>query len=152
MTGILISIRPEYAEKILNGTKRFEFRKVRCRSTVDRLVIYSTSPVMEIVGEARVKNIIEDDPEKVWHMTEDGAGITKEFFDHYYEGHDTAIAFELDGFTKYKNAKKLSDFGIKHAPQSFIYLRRSSPCYNSAICIESQQVQHIMSPTGYLRR
>ncbi len=95
---------------------------------------------MEVVGEARVKSIIEDDPEKVWHMTESGAGITKEFFDQYYEGHDTAVAFELDGFTKYENGRKLSEFGINHAPQSFIYLRRPSLCYNSAIQIESQQV------------
>ncbi len=49
---MLLSINPEHVEKILTGQKQFEFRKVRCRSDVSKIVIYATSPVMKIVGEA----------------------------------------------------------------------------------------------------
>ena len=122
MSTILISIRPEHVRSILNGTKRYEFRKVPCSREVDRMVIYSTSPVMKIVAEAEIRGIIEDDPESVWQRTEDGAGISREFFDRYYEGRETAVAFELGDVRKFDEPRELSQYGISNPPQSFIYL------------------------------
>ena len=122
MSTILISIRPEHVRSILNGTKRYEFRKVPCRQEVDRMVIYSTSPVMKIVAEAEIRGIIEDDPESVWQRTEDGAGISREFFDRYYEGRETAVAFELGDVTEYDEPRDISEYGVSVPPQLFVYL------------------------------
>ena len=65
MSQILLSIDPEHVENILLGIKRFEFRKVRCKSEVDKIIIYSTSPVMRVVAEAEVTGIIQDDVQAV---------------------------------------------------------------------------------------
>lgn len=52
---VLLSIQPEYAEKILNGTKRFEYRKAVTRNeSVRTVVIYATMPVGKVVGEFEV--------------------------------------------------------------------------------------------------
>lgn len=66
MCQILLSINPEHVENILAGKKLYEFRKTKCKEKVDKIIIYSASPVMKVVGEAEVESIIVDDPESVW--------------------------------------------------------------------------------------
>lgn len=122
MKALLLSINPEHIEKILNETKRFEFRKSRCRCPVDSLIIYCTTPVKMVVGEAHIIRIIEDSPEEIWNETKDAAGISKGFFDAYYSGRDRAVAYELGSVTKYRVPKTLSEFGLRCPPQSFSYV------------------------------
>ncbi len=122
MKALLLSINPEHVTNIMNKNKKFEFRKTRCRPDVDIVLIYCTNPVGKIVGEAHIGNIIEDCPENVWNATKEAAGINKCFFDEYYEGRDKAIAYELENVIRYSVPKKLSDFGVSHAPQSFTYV------------------------------
>lgn len=121
---MLLSIKPEYVDKILSGHKLFEYRKIRCRPEIDTIVIYSTSPVMRIIGEAQILDIIEDAPEKVWQQTKEFSGISKQFFDNYFKNRQRAIAYKLGHIKKYKRQRTLSDFGITTAPQSFVYLNK----------------------------
>ena len=122
MSSILISINPEYVEKIFDGSKKYEYRKVKCKKAVDKMVIYCTSPVMKVVGEAVIEEIIEETPEKVWNITKNASGVYKEFFDKYYLNKNTAIAYKLKNVVRYNIPKELSDYGIKTAPQSYVYL------------------------------
>lgn len=119
---MLLSINPEHVVNILSGEKQYEFRKVRCKEKVDKIVIYSTSPVMQIVGEVDVLDIFEEDPETLWDITAEHSGITKEFYDKYYNGKEKAVAFKLGKVKKYKKPFTLADFGLSFAPQSFVYL------------------------------
>ncbi len=122
MCKMLLSINPEHVANILNGNKQYEFRKCRCRKDVDLIVIYSTYPIMMVVGEVKIEEIIEGEVLTVWKKTKKHAGITKEFFLKYYEGKNKAIAYRLGAINKYSTPKKLSEFGVSHPPQSFIYL------------------------------
>ena len=122
MCKMLLSINPEHVENILNGNKQFEFRKIKCKSNVDKIVIYSTSPVMRVVGEVEVLEIIVDTPDEVWELTAEFSGITKHFFDVYFENKEKAVAYRLGKVKKYKEPLKLMDFGISFAPQSFVYI------------------------------
>ena len=123
MCNILLSINPEYVEQILNGTKTYEYRKNVCKRKVDKIVIYSTYPVKKIVGEVEVLDIIQMEKEELWNMTKDKSGITKNFFDKYYETKDKAVAYKLGKVIRYEEPKLLDSIGIKVAPQSYIYLR-----------------------------
>lgn len=122
MCQMLLSINPEHVENILYGNKRYEFRKVRCKSNVDVILIYATSPIMRVVAEVEVVEIIEDAPDTVWNLTSEYAGISKHFFDMYYEGKEKAVAYGLGKVKKYSRPKTLSDFGLRVAPQSFVYV------------------------------
>ena len=55
MCQMLLSINPEHVKNILSGKKLFEFRKVRCKSDVDRIVIYATAPHKMVVAEAEIE-------------------------------------------------------------------------------------------------
>ena len=54
MAKVLMSIKPEFVDAILTGKKKYEYRKVKCKQPIDRIVIYSTSPIMKIVAEVEV--------------------------------------------------------------------------------------------------
>lgn len=122
MCKMLLSIKPEFVDRIFDGTKRFEFRKVKCNSKVDSILIYETAPTMRVVGEAKIKDVLAGSPEEIWNKTSFGSGISKVFFDEYYQGKKIAVAYELDDIRRYKNPKFLLDYGVSSAPQSFVYV------------------------------
>lgn len=120
---MLLSINPEHVENILNGTKKVEYRKIKCaRNDINGILIYSTAPVKQVVAEVELKNILVDKPEMIWNITKEISGITREFFDKYYKEKQVAVAYELGNIKKFDKPKLLSDFGLSFAPQSFVYL------------------------------
>lgn len=122
MSKILLSINPEHVDKILDGTKRYEFRKVRCKGDISKIIIYCTSPVMKVVGEAIVDGVLESSPDEIWKIASGSAGISKDLFDRYYEGRSRAIAFRIKSIERYDEPKELSEYGLSYAPQSFAYI------------------------------
>ncbi len=132
MCKLLMSINPEHVENILTGKKKFEFRKTKCKEQIDAIVIYSTAPVMKVVAEVQVKDIIEDTPQTVWQKTSNAAGIDKSFFDKYYLGRNTAVAYVLGCVTQFDSPRNLTDYGVKAAPQSYVYIRNDRNAYLQA--------------------
>lgn len=122
MCSILLSINPSHVENIMNGIKIYEFRKKACKRYVDKIIIYSTTPVMKVVGEADVDEVLIDKPSEIWKITRKKSGIDKTFFDDYFEDRDQAVAYKLKNITKYSEPKELIELGIKNAPQSFQYI------------------------------
>ncbi len=122
MCEILLSINPEHIEKIFEGKKEYEYRKIKCRRKVDKIIIYATFPVMKVVGEADVKEVLVASPKEIWDKTQKKAGINKDFFDEYYDNRVFAVAYQLINIVKYEYPKELLDYGIKTAPQSFVYV------------------------------
>lgn len=122
MCAILLSINPIHVENIMNGSKRYEFRKKACKKPVDKILIYSTTPVMKVVGEAEVEAVLIDQPEIIWKKTQSKSGIDKSFFDQYYENREQAVAYKLKNVKKYEKPHELMDYGINSAPQSFQYV------------------------------
>lgn len=121
--SVLLSIKPEFAEKILSGEKRFEFRRVMPKRDVDRVVVYASSPVCRIVGEFTVRRVVTASPKQLWRLTRTHAGIQKRYFEAYFMGRDKAHAFEIDQAQRYDEPidprKVRRSF---RAPQSFVYL------------------------------
>lgn len=122
VSTILISIKPEFVVSIMDGKKKYEFRKMACKKSVDKIVIYSTSPVSKVVGEADVETVLIDTPDKIWQETKEQAGINQQFFYKYYEGRTQAVAYKLSNVQAYSSPKLLKEYGLKCAPQSFCYL------------------------------
>ena len=56
---VLLSIKPEFADKIFNGTKKYEYRRsIFKKKEVKTVVVYASSPIQKIIGEFEEK--IED--------------------------------------------------------------------------------------------
>jgi predicted transcriptional regulator len=98
---ILLSIKPEFADKIFNGSKRFEFRKnIFKNKSVRTVVVYVTRPVGKIVGEFDINEIINDEPKVLWKRTHEFAGITKDFFDAYFRAGLFSSAVQTPGIAQ----------------------------------------------------
>lgn len=124
----LLSIKPEFAEKIFSGEKGFEFRKATFSRDVSSIVLYVTAPVGKIVGEFKVVSILEDTPASLWEQTRDQAGISKQFFFTYFKGRKKAFAIEIGNPRKYEEAIDPYRHGQKFVPpQSFRYLPEDTP-------------------------
>lgn len=108
------------------GIKKYEFRKSVSKVPVNKIIIYATSPIKKVVGEAIVENILADSPKNIWQQTKNESGVSAKFFNAYYMGKLQAVAYKLGAVTKYDNPKELSSYGISQAPQSFIYLNQES--------------------------
>jgi len=122
MNTILLPINPEHVENILNGSKKYEFRRVRCKRKIDKILIYATHPVKLIVGEVSVLGVIEDSKERVWKATSEFSGISEEFFKEYFIDKQQAVAYKLGNVQPFKNPITLDSLGVKFPPQSFMYV------------------------------
>ena len=122
MRRILISINPEHVENIISGKKKYEFRKIAAKQDISSIIIYETTPIKRIVAEAEILDVIMLPPEQLWKETKQSAGISKMYFDEYFQGRHIAYAYKLGKITVYKEPKRLVDFGVKAAPQSFVYV------------------------------
>lgn len=122
MCKMLLSINPEHVEHILEGSKQYEFRKVRCREDVNKILIYATAPQKQVVAEADIEDVIIDTPNAVWEQTKEFAGVSYSFFESYYKGKSKAVAYKLRNVTTFDKPLSLNELGISCAPQSFVYL------------------------------
>lgn len=122
MKSILLSINPEYVERIFAGSKKYEFRKRLANRTVDKILIYSTTPIMKVVGEVQIVKTISASPTALWECTKKFAGISRDKYRKYFKGCKVAYAYQLGRVIRYDPPKELYEFNIHMPPQSFIYL------------------------------
>ena len=124
MKTVLLSIKPEFAEKIFDGSKKFEFRKAIFKDTeVQKVVVYASSPVKKVIGEFSIADILNDDVETIWNETARYSGITHDFYLSYFSNRDKAYAIKIGKTKRYRQARNLSDYNLSFAPQSFAYIR-----------------------------
>ncbi|AWX14812.1 hypothetical protein CEP48_00840 [Mergibacter septicus] len=121
---VLLSIKPEFVEKIISGEKKFEFRKsLPKKKGITTVVVYSTMPVGKVIGEFKVKATYTHEPESLWEKTKDFSGISKKFFDEYFSSRTLAHAFEIDSFHLYDEPLKISEILPSGTPpQSYCYI------------------------------
>jgi len=120
--NIVISINPEHVKNIISGTKKYEYRTKAAKRDIDKIIIYETVPVKRIVADVQVIGVLKGKPDDLWERTKDKSGITKAFFDDYFKNRKTAYAYELGEVKVYDSPKNLEEFGLKRAPQSYVYV------------------------------
>ena len=126
--NVLLSIKPKYVEKIVNGEKQYEFRKRIFRNkNVKKAFIYSTAPTKKIIGEFDIGNIIEDNPIRLWTELQEVSGINeKEFFD-YFRGINKGFAIGIEKLNIFDEPIEPNELiGDFSPPQSFCYINSRS--------------------------
>jgi len=119
-------IKPIYADKIIDGSKKFEFRRASIKGDLTHLIIYASSPVKRIIGVAVVDGVDISPPLEAWGNTKHAAGISRTDFLDYFQGKEKAVTI------KFKDILPLGrdvcpteiEAGFK-VPQSFKYVQSS---------------------------
>lgn len=124
--NFIISIKPNYALKIIDGVKTVELRR---RFPVDnikggKVIVYASSPIREIIGYAIIEGVEKLPIAKLWKKYNEEACVEKEFFYTYFEGVEEGYAVSLSHPVKLQipiNVKSLEKKYKISAPQSYCY-------------------------------
>jgi len=121
---VLLSIKPEFALKIFDGSKRYEYRRTIFKNQeVSRVIVYASDPIKQIIGEFEIEDILHEDPESLWAKTKRHAGISKKRFFNYFTNKSKGYAIKVKATRAYDNPIPLGSLMISLPPQSYMYLR-----------------------------
>lgn len=123
--NVLLSIKPKYVEQILNGNKKYEFRKAIFKNfnEVDTIYIYSSAPVKKIVASFKVDAVFESHPKNLWRKYNKHSGIDKECFFAYFENRSTGFAIKIGKLQHFKEHIEPKNVITNFVPpQSFCYV------------------------------
>lgn len=122
-TTVLLSIRPIYADAIFLGKKTVEFRKKVFSPSVNRVFVYSSSPIKKIVGYFDINHIEGSSPEVLWSKYQHVGHISREEYFEYYKGHSLAYGIVIKDYHKFNTPIYPNDiFTDFKAPQSYFYI------------------------------
>lgn len=123
--ALFISVKPQYADAILEGRKTVELRRTRPNLPDGSLVIlYSSTPTRAVVGWAQLIGVREGTPLEIWDEYGHAAAIDEPDYDIYFDGAEQAFALELDDVVTATQQVPLSvirSIGIQ-PPQSWRYV------------------------------
>lgn len=124
MNKILLSIKPKYVKRILEGSKKVEYRKVipKCKD-ITHIIIYASAPIRRVVAEVSISDILSDKPSILWEKTFSIGGISNDEYCAYFINRQVAHAFVIEDINIFTPYRKLSDYGIKNPPQNFVYIK-----------------------------
>jgi predicted transcriptional regulator/DNA-binding XRE family transcriptional regulator len=141
---VVLSIRPKYTDRIMEGKKTVELRR-RFPLSAPRgtmAYIYSTSPVRAMVGRAEIADIIKLPVADIWRRYRKSAYITKSDFESYFSGLKEGFVLEFANAQLFPRQLELSElrdrFGFE-PPQSFLY---ATPILRKAVQDEFASVSH----------
>lgn len=124
---VLLSIKPEHVEKILKGTKKYEFRRNIFKKKCLKGLIYATSPMKRIVASFSIKRIFEETPENLWIRFHEESGITQEKLFKYFEKKEKGYAIKIDDLDEFEEPIDPKEANPSfRPPQSFYYVEPST--------------------------
>lgn len=120
---VILSIKPIYAQKILDGEKTYELRKTIFKNpNVKHVIIYASAPISKVIGEFEIESILHVEIGELWNKTKENNGVDKSFFDDYFNNKQKGYAIKIKKTIRYKTQFNIFEkFGI-NAPQSFSYI------------------------------
>ena len=120
MSKILLSIKPKYVERILEGTKKVEYRRVipKCKD-ITHIIIYASAPICRVVAEVSISNILSDRPSILWEKTFEVGGISNDEYCSYFINREIAHAFIIGDIKIFTPYFKIIVFGFKTPPKKF---------------------------------
>jgi predicted transcriptional regulator len=122
---VLLSIKPRFADAIIDGRKKYEFRKNKfSKDDITCVYMYSTAPIKRIIGIFKITEIIEDSPSALWDRLKNQAGISEDEFFDYFRNKKKGFAIEIKEVEKFENPldPKIL-FPNFVPPQSFCYIK-----------------------------
>lgn len=131
LPAILLSIRPEHAERIFQGSKRYELRKVLPAFQFGRVYLYETGG-RGVVGSFDVGSVIRRKVDPLWKIT-GNAATTRERFYSYFGKLDRGYAIEVRNPVRFKDSLIRPLNGLLAGfspPQSFVIIDPRETLYS----------------------
>jgi predicted transcriptional regulator len=135
---LLLSLRPRFADAILDGSKTIELRRTRVAAPPGtHLLLYASAPIMAVVGVAVLGERHTARPSTIWRHHRASLGLARAEFDQYLAGARFATALTItkvqalpDPFT----LAWLRTHAWFQPPQSYRYIASTDPAPLRELC------------------
>lgn len=99
---LVMSVSPDFAERIFSGRKSVEIRRRFSKKWIgSRTVVYASSPTRTLLGEAVISNVVVDEPDRIWNTFAEGIGCSREEYDAYVARTSEVYAIVLHQIVPY---------------------------------------------------
>lgn len=127
MTDLLLSIHPHYAEAILDGVKKLEFRR-RFNPTAKNVwcYLYATAPIKRVIGKFFLPAVKKMPIPELWqyHQVTHGTNVCPQSFHQYFEGVTHGYALHAEMPERFEVPMPLKVFcGMTVPPRSYAILK-----------------------------
>lgn len=100
--GVLLSIRPAYADLIASGAKTIELRRRFPNLPMGSLLVfYATKPVGAVLGLAQLRSITAETLPRLWRKFGLASRVSKHTFDRYFDECSEGFAIEISDFVPF---------------------------------------------------
>ncbi len=134
-SALLFSLKPQFADLVITGEKRVEFRRRFSRNMEGFLAyFYISSPIRCIMFSSLLSKVHYSDVNDLWKRFNTIGGVSeKDYFD-YFNGTNNGYAIELDNVKILSKILSLDSIRNRYMPsfrppQSFCNLRHDSPLF-----------------------
>lgn len=128
---LLLSIKTKYANKIFNGTKKYEYRRksIGTKNINKKIFIYSSEEDRAIIGYIIVDKILEGNIDYILNTTNCSDDISS-----YFDGCDKCYALHILKFKRLERPIYLKEIKDKNekfiVPQFYRYIKKDEYIYN----------------------
>lgn len=126
MVDIILSIKPKYVKKILDGEKKIEFRKQIPKQRIKWVYIYASSPNKLIVARFKINGLINGSPQELWIKFSDVGGVEEDEFFAYCGKKEMIHGMEIGEIERFKKPidpyQKYCNF---KPPQNYAYVQET---------------------------
>jgi predicted transcriptional regulator len=130
---LVLSIKPEHANNIINGKKRVEIRRsFSTRWQNSKALLYSSSPQKHFVGEAIIGEVQSAAPQMIWDTWNTEIGCSSEEYFSYCKGSEKVYAVVFSEVNRFMHSipkiqlETLISCEL-NAPQSYLEVKKEGP-------------------------
>jgi predicted transcriptional regulator len=124
--ALFISLRPRFAELLLDGRKTVELRRIPpAVSPGTPVLLYASSPRRALVGRGVVSGVSVASSNEIWARLGPLTGLSRTEYDEYFHGATAAVAISLRDLRRLERPVPLPELREGRSwfrpPQSFRY-------------------------------
>lgn len=124
---VLLSVRPRFADALLDGTKTVEVRRRPVQLHAGTLcLLYASSPTRALTGALILAGVDHGSPDELWRRHGPRTGLTRVEYDDYLDGRSTACALVVASPIAFDTAVPLPELRRRNdgfvPPQSYRFV------------------------------
>jgi predicted transcriptional regulator len=116
---VLLSLRPRFADALLEGSKTVEIRRRPTRIASGSVaLVYASSPRRALLGAVVVGAVDIATPQQLWRRHGPATALDRDEYDTYLAGRPIASALIISAATRFRERVELED--LRERQRSFV--------------------------------
>lgn len=153
--AVLLSVRPRFADALLDGTKTVEMRRRAVRLCAGAIcLLYASAPTRALTGALAVADVEHGTPDELWDRHGGRTALTRDEYDEYLHGRPTASALLIATVIAFHTPVPLDELRRRSnktfvAPQSYRFVDHRE--FRALLNGQAAELTALASPAAAIR-